>query len=162
MNSEVTVTQHTTLHRFAYPANATQLTLLADVTTDLGKSFQGSDTISVSKSTNGTRITGGGQFVPSFGEGTYKVYFCLDTQAYDEAILSRNGQSTNITGDLTQAIYSGDVPAAVLLGFNSSGASQNLTVRVGISWTSTDKACAYAQEEIPDLTAFDQVQAAAR
>ena len=162
MNCEVTVTQHAALHRFTYPPNTTQQSLLVDLTTDLSKSFQGSGTVSVSKSTNGTRITGGGEFLPSFGEGTYKVYFCLDTLAYEEAILSRRGQSTNVTGDLTQAISGLDTPAAVLLGFNPSGTSQNLTVRVGVSWTSTDKACAYAEGEILDLTAFDRIQAAAR
>lgn len=162
MKCEVTVTQHTALHRFTYPSHTTQQSLLVDVTSDLSQSFRGSGTVSLSTSTTKTRITGGGEFTPSFGEGSYKVYFCLDTRAYDEAVLSRSGQTTNITGDFTQAISRSDATEAVLLGFNPTGTSQNLTVRVGVSWTSTDKACAYAEEEIPDLTAFEQVQTAAR
>jgi putative alpha-1,2-mannosidase len=37
-----------------------------------------------------------------------------------------------------------------------------LSVRMGISWTSTERACAYAEEEIPDMSAFDAVHTSAR
>ncbi|KAF8197706.1 glycosyl hydrolase family 92-domain-containing protein [Mycena galopus ATCC 62051] len=164
VNAEVTVTQHTALYRFTYPTGTDQLLLLLEATGDLGQSFQGIGQLTISPTpgtTNGTRITGSGTFIPSFGESNFQVFFCADTsEAFLQAKYYEDSQFT----DLNQTTFSTDItaaPAGVLMGF-SAGADNILVVRMGISWTSTVKACAYAEQEIPDLSAFDTVQAAAR
>lgn len=115
--------------------------------------------------TRGTRITGSGRFGPSFGQGSYDVHFCLDTRAFQQAKYYQTDGAVQYTTLNNTAAFNADIgshnPAGVLLGF-ASGASRTLEVRMGISWTSQDKACTYAQAEIPNLSAFDAVKAAAR
>ncbi|KAJ6620672.1 glycosyl hydrolase family 92-domain-containing protein [Mycena sp. CBHHK59/15] len=168
VQAEVTVTQHTALHRFTYPSGTDQLLFLLDVTTDLSGSYQGGGTVSVSPNptTNGTRIAGSGTFNPSFGEGTYKVYFCFDApRTFAQAKYYKTVGNTTYTDLNSTASFEADIgnnnPAGVLMSF-TPGTAATLEVRMGISWTSEDKACAYAEEEIPDLSAFDPVHAAAR
>ncbi|KAJ7694666.1 alpha-1,2-mannosidase, putative subfamily [Mycena rosella] len=168
IQAEVTVTQHTALHRFTYPSGTDQLLFLSDVTTDLSGSYQGGGRVTVSpnQATNGTRITGSGTFTPSFGEGTYQVFFCAD---YPRAFVQAKYYQTNGTLAYTslnsQATFDKQIennnPAGVLMGF-APGTAGTLEVRMGVSWTSTAKACAYAEEEIPDISAFDAVHTAAR
>ncbi|KAF7365765.1 Glycoside hydrolase family 92 protein [Mycena venus] len=163
VTAEVTVTQHTALYRFTYQASADQMLLLLEVTGDLGQSFQGSGKVSVAPNptTKGTRITGSGDFIPSFGQSKYSVYFCADTS--DVFTQGKYYESLQFT-DLNQTAFEKDIllsPAGVLMGF-SPGTAHTLEVRMGISWTSAEKACAYAEQEIPDLSAFDAIHTAAR
>ncbi|KAF8217054.1 alpha-1,2-mannosidase, putative subfamily [Mycena galopus ATCC 62051] len=168
VRAEVTVTQHTALHRFTYPSATEQLLFLLDATRDLSGSYQGGGQVTVSPNptTNGTRITGTGTFLPSFGEGTYKVNFCFDSPTtFVQAKYYQNSSSVQYT-DLkpTQTfniMQANSNPAGVLMGF-APGTAATLNVRMGISWTSTAKACAYAEEEIPDIeSGFDAIQTAA-
>ncbi|KAJ7742828.1 alpha-1,2-mannosidase, putative subfamily, partial [Mycena metata] len=167
VQAEVTVTQHTALHRYTYPTGTDQLLFLLDATTDLSGSYQGVGQVTVSpnSATKGTRITGSGKFVPSFGEGTYQVYFCFDApRTFLQAKYYQNGGSTFTTLSNTATFnqqIGNNSPAGVLMGF-SPGSAASLIVRMGVSWTSTAKACAYAEEEIPDISAFDAIQTAAR
>ncbi|KAJ7181028.1 alpha-1,2-mannosidase, putative subfamily [Mycena filopes] len=167
VKAEVTVTQHTALHRFTYPPGTDELLFLLDATTDLSGSYRGGGRVTVSpnSATNGTRVTGSGTFTPSFGEGTYQVYFCFDApRAFLHAKYYQKGGSVftdlNNTATFDQQIGSNS-PAGVLMAFSPDPAS-SLSVRMGISWTSTAKACVYAEDEIPDIAAFDAVQTAAR
>jgi putative alpha-1,2-mannosidase len=93
------------------------------------------------------------------------VHFCLDTRAFQQAKYYQTDGAVQYTTLNNTAAFNADIgshnPAGVLLGF-ASGASRTLEVRMGISWTSQDKACTYAQAEIPNLSAFDAVKAAAR
>ncbi|KAF7357198.1 Glycoside hydrolase family 92 protein [Mycena sanguinolenta] len=163
VNAEVTVTQHTALYRFTYQAGTTQQHLLLEPTGDLGQSFQGIGhvTISANTATNATRITGSGTFIPSFGLNNYQIYFCADTSApFVQGTYYNNLQYTT----LNQTTFDTSItasPAVVLMSF-SPGTTNTLAVRMGISWTSTAKACAYAEAEVPDLSAFDTLQTAAR
>ncbi|KAJ7210446.1 alpha-1,2-mannosidase, putative subfamily [Mycena pura] len=171
VQADVTVTQHTALHRFTYPSGTNQLLLLLDATTDLSGSYQGSGSVTVSPNaaTKGTRITGTGSFLPSFGEGSYQVHFCFDTanafvqaKYYQTTGGSLAYTTLNSTATFTAQI-GGNNPAGVLLGYAPATATaETLGVRMGISWTSTAKACAFAEEEIPDISAFDAIQSAAR
>ncbi|KAJ7763671.1 alpha-1,2-mannosidase, putative subfamily [Mycena maculata] len=173
VQAEVTVTQHTAVHRFTYPTGTNELLFLLDLTTDLAGTYQGGGTVTVSpnQETHGTRITGSGTFLPSFGEGSFQVYFCFDSQAtfvqakyYETVAGTLTYTNLSSTATFNQDIGN-DNPAGVLMGFSESPATaETLVVRMGVSWTSTAKACAYAEEEIPDISSssFDSVQAAAR
>jgi len=162
--SEMTVTQHTVLHRLTY-SNATAQILLLDLTTDLSRSFQGNGDVNVAKTAAGTRITGGGEFLPSFGEGNYKVFFCFDAPAFTEAVFYQPSPLTSVSFQtINGTAFNSTVTQAgsgVIMKF-APPANGVLNVRVGISWTSAAKACSFAQAEIPNLGAFDAVKAAAR
>ncbi|KAJ6534151.1 glycosyl hydrolase family 92-domain-containing protein [Mycena capillaripes] len=174
VSAEVTVTQHTALHRFTYPPGIEEMTLLLDVTSDLAMRYQGGGGVHVSANPNGTRITGSGRWIPSFGQGTYAVFFCFDAPHspsklyYFERQGGRHGftalNSTSITegkegeGEMVfeKEIAGGTGPAGVLMSFSppppsakSKGKGAQLEVRIGISWTSTERACKYAAEELP-------------
>ncbi|KAJ7210479.1 glycosyl hydrolase family 92-domain-containing protein, partial [Mycena pura] len=138
---------------------------------DLSGSYKGSGSVTVSPNaaTKGTRITGTGTFLPSFGQGSYQVHFCFDTA--NAFVQAKYHQTTggslayttlNSTATFTAQIGSNNL-AGVLLGYAPATATaKTLGVRMGISWTSTAKACAFAEEEIPDISAFDAIQIAAR
>ncbi|KAJ7464473.1 alpha-1,2-mannosidase, putative subfamily [Mycena latifolia] len=168
VQAEVTVTQHTALHRFTYPSSTSQLLFLLDATTDLSGSYQGGGRVTVSpnRATKGTRITGSGTFLPSFGEGSYQVFFCFDApRAFAQAKYYQTAGNLTYTTLSSTATFDKQIgnnnPAGVLMGF-SPGTASTLEVRMGVSWTSTAKACAYAEQEIPDISAFDAVHTAAR
>jgi putative alpha-1,2-mannosidase len=74
IDAEMTVTNHTALYRFAFPANTTSPLFLAELT-DLPKT-RTSASIRTDDSTG--RISASGTFRPSFGAGSYKLYFCAD------------------------------------------------------------------------------------
>ncbi|KAJ7227841.1 glycosyl hydrolase family 92-domain-containing protein [Mycena haematopus] len=161
VQAEVTVTHHTALHRFTYPNGTEQLLFLLDATRDLSGSYQGNGQVTVSPNptTNGTRVTGRGTFSPSFGEGSYQVYFCFDAPT-----------------TFVQAKYylnSGG------LQYTDLDPTQTPTVRRGSHgfrpWDGGDPGCTngYFMDEHresvriwgggdPDISAFDNVQAAAR
>ncbi|KAJ7115174.1 glycosyl hydrolase family 92-domain-containing protein [Mycena epipterygia] len=168
VHAEVTVTQHTALHRFTYSPGTEQLLLLLDITNDLAERYQGDGraAVSVNPTTHGTRITGTGRWIPSFGQKTYQAYFCFDAPStfvqakYYQTAGGLVYTDLNKTDTFDREIERHG-PAGVLMAF-SPEAANTLSVRMGVSWTSTAKACAYAEEEIPDLSAFDGVQAAAR
>ncbi|KAJ6545737.1 glycosyl hydrolase family 92-domain-containing protein, partial [Mycena capillaripes] len=154
VNAEMTVTQHTALYRLTYQPGTDQMMVLLDITGDLGKSFHGGNVAFTPSPTAGgtTRVTGSGAFIPSFGQKDYRVYFCFDA-------LADSGE--------------GRTNAGVIIGFGSGTGMEKgkhgevkdaptLALRMGISWISTDKACNYAEDEVPDMVAFDEVHAAAR
>ncbi|KAJ7218257.1 glycosyl hydrolase family 92-domain-containing protein [Mycena haematopus] len=190
VQAEVTVTQHTALHRFTYPPGTEQMLLLLDVTNDLAERYQGDGHVSISRTPNpttsssspsiplGTRITGTGRWIPSFGQKTYQVYFCLDApsaravagaQYYQKE--GREYVFTDLLSDgaTEMAQFEKDIgrnaPAGVVLAFSpGSSSAPTLEIRMGVSWTSADRACAYAEEEIPNISseAFERVKADAR
>ncbi|KAJ6464738.1 glycosyl hydrolase family 92-domain-containing protein [Mycena vitilis] len=231
VHAEVTVTPHTALHRFTYPAGTERMMLLVDVTSDLAMRYQGGGGVRVSTHSGGegngkgkgghTRVNGSGRWIPSFGQGTYGVFFCLDApglssasssgtegqggeaqyfykQGRDAAFLALNtsSASSSTQGGKEEVLYdtqiaAGTGPAGVLLSFPVSSSSSNaahappskgttgtegvggestLEVRIGVSWTSTEKACAYAEEEVPEFgnegkegeEAFERVKRDAR
>ncbi|KAJ7138850.1 alpha-1,2-mannosidase, putative subfamily [Mycena filopes] len=168
VRAETTVSQHAALYRFTYPTGAKQLFLL-EATGDLGKSYRdgGHLTVSPNPRTTGVRITGHGRFIPSFGQSSYQAFFCFDAphvptemKYYDSAGELRY-TDLNATTDVFEKDIGRHGPAGVLMAFEPV-VGRSLSVRMGISFTSTAKACAYAEEEIPDLAAFEELRAAAR
>jgi putative alpha-1,2-mannosidase len=84
MNSSIdvdmTVAQHTSLFRFRFPTTGQPSSplILLDIT-DLSDSRQDNATVAVDSSTG--RMTGSGRFLPSFGSGSYSLYFCADFES---------------------------------------------------------------------------------
>jgi putative alpha-1,2-mannosidase len=79
---DMTTTQHTSLFRFQFPAGQPSSPLILMDLTDLSDSRQDNATIAVDEKTG--RMTGSGRFVPSFGSGTYTLYFCADFKSSSE------------------------------------------------------------------------------
>ncbi|CAK5267312.1 unnamed protein product [Mycena citricolor] len=172
--AEVTVTEHVAVHRFTYPAGTKQMVLIVDATNDLAGTYEnvGSTALRINPTTKGTQISGTGAYQPSFGESTFQVHYCFDSPVpFDTAQFYQN-----VSGKLhyralsKKASFAQDIgaqsPAGFLLGFDtpSRNVSSTLVVRMGISWTSPEKACQFAAAEVPAITSasFDSVKTAAR
>ncbi|KAJ7025795.1 alpha-1,2-mannosidase, putative subfamily [Mycena alexandri] len=143
VHAETTVSQHAALYRFTYGSETETQLFLLEGTGDLGKNYRdGKIIVSLNPNTNGLRIIGHGKFIPSFGQSSSGGLRYTDSNGtvFDHDIGRHN-------------------PAGVLMAFPPG---DSLSIRMGMSFTSTTKACAYAEEEIPDLSAFDALRAAAR
>ncbi|KAG2412530.1 hypothetical protein HFD88_010087 [Aspergillus terreus] len=167
IHADMTASHHAALYRFTFPpataSNGSQLTplFLLDLT-DLWDSRQNAS-VQIDPQTG--RITADGTFLPSFGAGSYRAYFCAD---FAGASLHDSGIWVNDrAGTERQELF-------VTRGFNNfylqAGGflrvqrpdSGTVTVRVGVSYISTDRACANAETEIPrPLEDFDTLREAA-
>lgn len=158
IRAEMTVTNHTALYRFNFPSNVTTSTptnttayspvILADLT-DLAES-RTDGSIKVDPDTG--RITGNGSFTPSFGIGRYTVHFCADfkgAEIRDTGVFINNRAGT---GTKSLQVYEDGnnqppLPAGAFVRFHRPN---QLLVRVGLSFFSTDQACSNAEKEIED------------
>ena len=145
----MTAAQHTSLFRFTFPDQSSSPLILLDLT-DLSDSRQDNASISVDATTG--RMTGNGRFLPSFGQGNYVAYFCAD---FTGAPLRDNGIYVNSRGDasvkdleISRGINSSPLPGGA---FNRFTSSAPVTVRVGLSFRSSDQACSIAEAEVPDF-----------
>ena len=170
IRTEMTVTNHTALYRVTFPTNPSNTSsnttalpysplILFDLT-DLRESR-----INGSIAVDGTtaRITGNGTFNPSFGLGTYDLHFCAD---FSEAQIRDTGVfMNNRAGNEPKAVKivpNGNtplIPAGAWAQFEPP-ANDQILVRVGLSFLSTEQACQNAESEIPDFD-FDKVLTAA-
>lgn len=161
---DMTVTQHTALFRFKFPAtdssgNSSSPLILVDLT-DLSDSRQDNGTISVDPDSG--RITGNARFLPSFGSGTYVSYFCAD---FSGALIRDNGifvdsrASTDVKDLLISRSINGyPLPGGAFVRFEKP--EDAILVRVGVSLISADQACSSAESEIPKFD-FDGTHRAA-
>ncbi|KAL7816227.1 glycosyl hydrolase [Trichoderma gracile] len=159
VGANMTVSQHAALYRFTFPQEAKDKhpLILLDLT-DLWQSRQNAS-IQVDEKTG--RMTGNGTFLPSFGAGSYVMHFCADffgPDIHETGVWVNNRAGTD--------------PKHVFLtrGFNlfylegggfvrvkppSDGV---VTVRMGISYISSEQACRSAEREIPNpLKDFDRL-----
>lgn len=164
VHAEMTVSNHTALYRFTFPprANLTGLNstapgipdlpysplILADLT-DLSDS-RSNASIAVDPSSG--RIVGNGTFTPSFGIGTYDLHFCADFKG--AAIRDTGVFMNNRAGNEPKSLHvystgtdSPPIPAGAWVQFHPPKSDQ-LLVRVGLSFISTEKACQNAEREI--------------
>ncbi|KAH9934470.1 glycoside hydrolase family 92 protein [Epithele typhae] len=163
---ELTATRRTALHRYTFPSNATIPRLVVDATND-GQQSSSHPIVHIDSSTG--RVTVGATFAASFGPGTYRAYACMDfkgdgftlgapsefgTYLGNSPILGLNDGLQEYTG------YRSELGA--LLGFAQNGdGTTTIFVRAGVSFISTDQACANAEAEIPDFD-FDGTRTATR
>ncbi|AEO64326.1 glycoside hydrolase family 92 protein [Thermothielavioides terrestris NRRL 8126] len=178
VQAEMTATAHAALYRFGFSGNAT-----VDVyTTDLDPPLHGVpysplvlvDLVDLMNSRSAGsmrvdpatgRVVGHGRYLPSFGAGTYRAFFCADFRG---AAIRRTG--TFVSNNATEEPKSLDgvgpgfhVPtgsAGVWLQF-APPANNSLLARVGVSFVSVDRACENAEREIGDWH-FERVESDAR
>lgn len=155
----MTVSNHTAIYRFTFDADVSlnSPVILVDVSDLEGGRVNGSASVDSSSG----RLTAAGVFSPSFGDGSYPAYTCIDFQGAEvrntgnfanEAVGAGN---TSISIPDQQSLGSGGV-------WTQFKASQNNTIlaRVGMSFLSIDNACQNADSEIPDFD-FDATRKAA-
>ncbi|KZL82545.1 glycosyl hydrolase family 92 [Colletotrichum incanum] len=156
---EMTTTQRASLIRFNFP-QAGQPLILQDLS-DLGDTRQDNASIRVNSKTG--RITGHARFQPSFGAGTYVMYFCTDFQGaeiLDNGIFADSRASTEIKNmTISRSINGYPLPGGAFVRFKS--ADQPITARVATSFISENQACSHAEAEIPDYN-FERVSVEAK
>jgi putative alpha-1,2-mannosidase len=170
-NAEMTSTRRTNLFRIT--ANDSMLTPILSVgLTDLSRS-----TIEAyAEVRENYRVVGNGTFRPSFGEGKYSLYFCMDVRAdqawiQDHVVVKGQDLFNNTSVRLENRIHRydsanlvsemqfvDDKDGAVVLRLSEMAAGESLLVRMGLSFISSEKACSNAEEEIPtfDFAAVSQ------
>lgn len=158
----MTVTNHSALYRFGFPGATGNLdpVILLDII-DLPES-RNNGTASVDPDTG--RLTGSGNFNPSFGQGTYNLHVCVDFQGAD---IHDTGSWTNAAANVGQTDVSvnsaqpaNQFSAGTFVRFDSVPADDVITARVGVSFVSVSQACSNAEKEQPDFD-FDGTVTAA-
>ncbi|KAG1844985.1 hypothetical protein F4604DRAFT_1595819, partial [Suillus subluteus] len=154
---ELTASRRTALHRYTFPPSSCEPRIVVDITND-SLTSNTEPVINVNTATG--RITGGARFASSFGPGRYNVYTCVDFKGdgynfkapTEYGVWMENAPVQNST-QLTQ-LYSGFLSEmGALLTFPPSPNPVHTTIlaRVGVSFISSDQACANAESEIPNF-----------
>ncbi|CAG8927649.1 unnamed protein product [Penicillium salamii] len=163
IKAEMTAAQHTALYRFVFPggkaADGNELYPL--ISLDLTDLWDSRQNASISLDSDHGRMKGNGTFLPSFGAGSYQSYFCADFVGAD---VQGSGIWVNDRAGSVHELF-------VTRGFNNfylqaggymtfiPSEDQTVTVRVGVSFISTDQACKNAEAEIPNPDdAFDTLK----
>ncbi|KAM4063088.1 glycosyl hydrolase family 92 protein [Hirsutella rhossiliensis] len=167
VKADMTVSQHAALYKFQFPdpgGDGGQHPLILLDLTDLWKSRQNA---SVSVDQHSGRMVGNGTFLPSFGAGSYALYFCVDFFGADVVdtgvwVNSRAGTEPKRLF-LTRGFNLFYLEGGAFARFAPRGPGASVTARVGISFKSAQQACRSAEAEIPHpLDDFDALEETAR
>ncbi|TWU72691.1 hypothetical protein ED733_003628 [Metarhizium rileyi] len=147
---EMTTTQHTALFRFTFQgAAAGDKPLILQDLSDLSDSRQDNGTIKVDPETG--RITGDAVFVASFGQGQYQPFFCTDFHGADMAdsgVFADSRASTDVHElKISRSINGFPLPGGAFVRFVNG--DKPVYARVGLSFISSEQACANAEREMP-------------
>ncbi|KAI0310652.1 glycoside hydrolase family 92 protein [Amylostereum chailletii] len=166
---EATSTRRAGLERFTFPNGSTPFFTL-DLANDLPASFKGGE---LNIDPEQGRITIGGFWGSSFGPTTfqYQAFACYDLLANGSQKLDQYGIWTgdpygldakglgqthmNLSVNLIGGIYESGAL------FSYANTPPQVNIRVGVSFRSTDQACANAEQEI-GTTSFEDVEAASK
>jgi len=107
---------------------------------------------------NTGRIKTNGTFSPSFGIGTYTSHACFDFKGApirDAGVWKHNqvgvAPAVRVVPDGVNTNGGPPLSAGTFIRFNATkGQRTQLTVRVGVSFISSEQACQNAEREIPD------------
>ncbi|OAL48694.1 hypothetical protein IQ07DRAFT_84231 [Pyrenochaeta sp. DS3sAY3a] len=157
IHADMTVSEHAALFRFDFSLassdnQSTSPVIILDLT-DLWKSRQNASlSIEADPGSDTGRLTGNGTFLPSFGAGSYQLYFCLDVAGGE---IKDSGVWVNDrAGTEPKEIH-------VKRGFNlfylqaggfirfQKPVDGKVLARMGLSFISSQKACHNAESEIP-------------
>lgn len=158
---DMTTTAHAALFRFTFRDAAPEdRPLILQDLSDLSDSRQDNGSVRV----DGSRVTGDAVFVSSFGQGKYRLFFCTDFAGADvvDGGIFVNSRADSAVKQLTvsRSINGYPLPAGAFVRF--AGAEKPVYARVGVSFISSEQACASAEREMPDPADFDRhVRAAA-
>lgn len=156
VRAEMTAAQRTSLFKFSFTnsTNVTNPVLLMD-----GGDLPGSNgprSMYVNPETG--RITAEGQFNPSFGQGTYRSYHCVDVRG--AKLMDFGGHNaTNPYPGVTNMTGHNDYMAprqGVYIRFQEVNNTDTIYARVGLSWLSIERACENAEREVKDW-GFDRL-----
>ncbi|KAI0752421.1 glycoside hydrolase family 92 protein [Daedaleopsis nitida] len=163
---ELAATRRTALHRYTFPEGTKSPRILVDITNDGQKSSTDPE-MELDPKTG--RVIGGASFSASFGPGRYRAFTCVDFrgEGYDAGEPTASGAwignfPVKNTVTLTQMYSSFQSEMGALLEFRPKLQGRtSILARVGVSFISSEQACANAEKEIPDF-AFDKVRAESR
>ncbi|KAF8199830.1 glycoside hydrolase family 92 protein [Mycena galopus ATCC 62051] len=165
---EATATRRAGLERFTFPSGSKPYFVL-DLANDLPASFAGG---SMNIDPVAGQITLGGLWGSSFGPGSfhYQAFACYDLLDGGAQTLSEYGVWTaddfgldakglgqthlNLSVNLIGGVYE----SGALFSFDNT--PKEVNIRVGISFVSTEQACANAESEVGS-SSFEEIQAAA-
>ena len=139
------------------PPPANKAIIQFDATEDLAHSFQwqGGIRFSTTDERQVARVSGWGQYVPSFGANWYKVYFCLDVPGVKSmAYYSQNneisvqhvhgrGEQINMNRGQSGGLF--EIDGDYLQKHNFT-----IQTRIGVSWANENAACKFVEDEIPN------------
>ena len=170
VHAEMTTTKHAALYAFNFPDEDVQFdgvgevpyspVVLVDLIDLANSRRQGG--IQVYEDSG--RIIGDGIYSPSFGVGEYSAFFCAD---FKGAAIRKTGTFISLQASEEPKFLHG-VRAGFSLPSGSVGAwiqferprRNRIMARVGVSFMSTDQACANAEAEIPNFNFGKTLRAA--
>jgi len=158
IKAEMTVARKTALYRFRFPRDDASHPMVMLDLTDLWQSRQNAS-IHVDAETG--RMKGEGTFLPSFGAGSYKAYFCVDffgASVHDSGVWVNNRAGTEPKQiSINRGFNLFYLEAGGFVRFRLLKDS-TVSARMGMSFVSSDKACQNAEADIPDPTgSFDSL-----
>lgn len=164
IHAEMTASRRTALYRFTFPEESADNGDPLDplVLLDLTDLWDSRQNASISVDPHSGRMSASGTFLPSFGAGSYQAYVCAD---FAGARVRDTGIWVNDrAGSEPKELF-------VTRGFNNFYLQAGgyvrfdrpldgvVTARVGVSFVSTDQACANAESEVPDpLNDFERLR----
>ena len=160
IRADMTTTQHTALFKFTFPESGpdgkpAQPLLFQDLS-DLSDSRQDNGSVSVDAETG--RIVGSARFLPSFGTGSFTLYFCTDFKGpdvLDNGIFVDSRASAHVKNlTISRSINGYPLPGGAFVRFKS--ADSPVLARSAVSFHSTAQACSHAESEIPSFD-YDSV-----
>ncbi len=160
VTAELTATERTGWHRYTFPANTSQRTVVVNVGSSNGYTYAGHVDVTGDSTVEGW-ITGG-NFCWETGKERYKIFFSAEfDRPFDTFGTWADG------GDVTSGRRSADISGTssngsradggAMVGFSGGG---QVGATVGVSYTSVDGARLNRRTESADQT-FDSVPAAA-
>ena len=165
--ADMTVATRAALFRFSFPSSTFtedggSPLILLDLT-DLWDSRQNA---SISVIAEDARILANGTFLPSFGAGSYRAYTCVDFYGglvRDSGIWVNDRAGTDVQSlYVTRGFNLFYVQAGGFVRFHrpdDGGENLTVTARVGVSYISSQQACANAEKEIPSpLQDFERLR----
>ncbi|KAJ3768583.1 glycoside hydrolase family 92 protein [Lentinula raphanica] len=161
---ELTSTRRTAIHRYTFPAGTAQPRMVVDITND-GARTSTNPVMTLDPTT--ARVMGGAQFAASFGPGRYTAFTCVDFGGEGFELGSPTEFGTWLGNfpvqgqtDINQLYFGFIDELGALFTFPPApeGTPTVILARAGVSFISSEQACANAEEEIPDFD-FDRVQA---
>lgn len=162
VKADMTVSEHAALLRFKFPSGNEHPLVMLDLT-DLWASRQNASLV---VDTPTGRMTGNGTFLPSFGAGSYVLYYCVDffgASVFDTGVWV-NSRAGNEPKELfiTRGFNLFYLEGGGFVRFKEL-ADNTVTARMGVSFKSSTQACSNAEKEIPDpVNNFDALVSTAK
>lgn len=166
IQAEMTAARRAALYHFTFPESKAENGTILDpvILLDLTDIADTRQNASISIDEKAGRVKGNGTFLPSFGAGTYQTYFCADFMG---APLRDSGIWVNDRAGsepkelfVTRGFNNFYLQAGGYVSFDRPDDGV-VTVRVGVSFVSSDQACSNAEEISDPLNDFQTLRVTA-